>query len=71
MPCLWEAITEVIALLVSDIHLSHVPRRHEVLSLIWYEAQARILRQLRSLQDTFMAFRFICAGYVLSLEQPT
>lgn len=54
----------VIALLVSDIHLSHVPPAARSAEPDWYEAQARILRQLRSLQDTFNGVPIICAGDV-------
>ena len=54
---------DVIAILCSDIHLSHRPPIARSEEPDWYEAMARPLKELRDLQDDY-GVEVICAGDV-------
>lgn len=55
---------EKIALLVSDIHLSHSPPLARSGEPDWYEAMARPLRELRDLADESLKLPVLCGGDV-------
>lgn len=52
---------DVIAILISDIHLSHKPPRARRGETSWYDAMARPLRELNEIARKYKA-RVICAG---------
>lgn len=61
----WEvaAVPEVVALLVSDLHLSHTPPLARSKEPDWYEAMARPLRELQDLQKEYRCVT-LCGGDV-------
>lgn len=60
----------VIAILCSDIHLSHKPPIARAAEESWYEAMARPLKQLRELAHKFDV-QIICAGDIFNKYNPT
>ena len=55
--------SDIAAILVADIHLSHSPPVARSAEENWYEAMARPLNQLRNLAEKWRA-PVICAGDV-------
>lgn len=60
---MWRTVevSDVLALLISDLHLSHDPPVARSAEPDWYEAMARPLRQVKALQDKY-GCPVICAG---------
>jgi predicted phosphodiesterase len=54
--------TQVIAILLSDIHLSLNPPISRSVEPDWLEAQGRVLKQVRDLQFKYKSVPIICAG---------
>lgn len=61
---------DVLAILCSDLHLSHTPPVARSVELSWYTAQGRVLEQLRQVAKDHGDVPILCAGDVFHKYNP-